>query len=73
MVIDYGLECRISLTNFRMFFIENSRDFLYRKGTFQQLPSQKKSRTPQQKQARLEKIVSKLKASAETEKSTEQV
>lgn len=72
-VVDYGLECRVSLTTFRLFFIENSRDFLYKKGTFKQSNSRLSPSNIQTKKENLEKIISKLKSAKEIVEQDENV
>ncbi len=56
--IDDNLECRICLTTYRLFYVEHTEDYLYRKGALAK--AKKCSMLRQDKEARLQQMIDKL-------------
>jgi hypothetical protein len=54
-----GLECRISLETFHLFFVDNSEDYFYRKGKLGKARKTINSSSPSEKAKQLEDLLSK--------------
>jgi len=54
-----GLECRICLGTFRLFYVENTEDYLYRWGKLGIANKLEKKRNRDQKQKSLEELLQK--------------
>jgi len=52
--VENGLECRISLSNFKLFFVENTEDFMYRK---KKSTEPKTSQTKQERTQNLQQVL----------------
>ena len=55
-----GLECRICLSTYRLFYVEDTADYLYRKGSIAKAHKFAAKRNAEQRTSRLTKIVDKI-------------